>query len=48
MRELAIQANNGSLSSSDRNTLNEEFRALVDEINRIARATVKAVIKITV
>ena len=39
MRELAIQSANGSLSSSDRNTLNEEFTALVDEINRIARAT---------
>ncbi len=39
MRELAIQANNGSVSSSDRGTLNEEFSALINEINRIAKST---------
>lgn len=39
MRELAMQANNGSVSSSDRDTLNEEFTALIGEINRIALST---------
>ena len=39
MRELAIQASNGSVSNADKNTLNEEFSALVNEINRIARGT---------
>ncbi|MFQ5507616.1 MAG: flagellin, partial [Planctomycetota bacterium] len=35
MRELAVQAANGSVSSSDKGTLNEEFLALVGEIQRI-------------
>lgn len=35
MRELAMQAANGSLSSSDRGYLNTEFTALKDEIIRI-------------
>lgn len=39
MRELAIQANNGTVSDADKATLNEEFTALTDEINRIAQAT---------
>ena len=39
MRELSIQANNGTVSSNDRNTLNREFRDLIDEIDRIARST---------
>ena len=39
MRELAIQAANGSVSASDRDTLDEEFGALVNEINRIASST---------
>ncbi len=39
MRELAIQANNGSVSDSDASTLNEEFQALINEINRIAKST---------
>ena len=39
MRELAIQANNGTMSDSDKATLNEEFSALISEINRIASAT---------
>ncbi len=39
MRELAVQANNGTVSDSDKSTLNEEFTALVSEINRIARST---------
>lgn len=36
MRELAIQASNGTVSDQDRATLNEEFAQLVDEINRSA------------
>jgi flagellin len=39
MRELAIQANNATVSDNDKKTLNEEFTALRDEINRIAQAT---------
>jgi flagellin len=39
MRELSIQANNGTVSSTDRETLNEEFSDLVNEINRIAEST---------
>jgi len=39
MRELAIQADNGCLSGPDRDSLQEEFHALAEEINRIALAT---------
>ncbi len=39
MRELAIQSANGSVSDSDKATLNEEFTALRDEIDRIAQST---------
>jgi len=39
MRELAIQAANGTLSTEDRAVLDSEFQALDDEINRIAGAT---------
>ena len=39
MRELAIQASNGTVSDADRGTLNEEFQALIDEIRRIALST---------
>ena len=39
MRELSIQANNGSVSSADRQTLNEEFSDLINEIDRIAQST---------
>jgi flagellin len=39
MRELAVQANNATVSDSDRKTLNEEFGNLVKEANRIARST---------
>ncbi|GAB4140375.1 MAG: flagellin [Planctomycetota bacterium] len=39
MRELAIQANNGTVSAADRNTLNQEFTDLINEIDRIARST---------
>ncbi|MBK8101592.1 MAG: flagellin FliC [Planctomycetes bacterium] len=39
LRELAIQAANGSSSSADKNTIKEEFDSLVNEINRIAQST---------
>ncbi|MCA8948708.1 MAG: flagellin FliC [Planctomycetes bacterium] len=39
LRELAIQASNGSVSNDDKNTLNEEFSSLVSEINRIGSST---------
>jgi flagellin len=39
MRELSVQGASGTLSSSDRTTINTEFQALDDEINRIAGQT---------
>jgi flagellin len=39
LRELAIQSANGSVSGQDRETLDEEFQSLVNEINRIGRST---------
>jgi len=39
LRELAVQSANGTISSADRDTLDEEFRELVDEIDRIGRST---------
>ena len=39
MRELAVQASNGTLSTADRATLDVEFQALVSEIDRIATST---------
>lgn len=39
MRELALQSSNGTVSDADKSTLNTEFTALVDEINRIAQGT---------
>jgi flagellin len=39
MRELAIQAANGTLNSGDRAVLDEEFQALVEEIDRVATQT---------
>jgi flagellin len=39
MRELAVQARNGTTSSSDRSTLNREFLALAAEVARIGDAT---------
>ncbi len=39
LRELAIQAANGTLSNSDRTYLNTEFRQLVSEVDRIAKNT---------
>ena len=39
MRELAIQASNGTLNSGDRTVLQEEFSSLVEEIDRVAQQT---------
>jgi len=39
MRELAVQAANGTLSTADRATLDTEFQALVTEIDRVASQT---------
>jgi len=39
MRELAVQASNGTLNSDDRSTINTEFSALITEVNRIANQT---------
>jgi flagellin len=39
LRELAIQASNGSVSNQDKDTLDEEFQSLINEINRIGRST---------
>jgi len=39
MRELAVQSASGTYSASDRDALNLEFGALMDEINRIAENT---------
>ncbi|MEZ5977623.1 MAG: flagellin [Planctomycetota bacterium] len=39
MRELAIQASNGTLSTEDRAVIDTEFQALDSEINRIASET---------
>jgi flagellin len=39
LRELAVQASNGSQSDRDRQTLDDEFAELTWEIDRIARAT---------
>lgn len=40
LRELSMQAANGTLSGSDRNTLNTEFGQLKEEIDRISSTTV--------
>jgi flagellin len=39
MRELATQSANGTLSSTERTTLDNEFQELVSEIDRIASST---------
>jgi flagellin len=38
LRELSIQSANGATSNNDRETLDEEFQALINEINRIGRS----------
>jgi flagellin len=39
MRELAVQAANGTLTTTDRATLDTEFQALITEIDRVAADT---------
>ncbi len=39
MRELAVQAANGTMGDSQRNMLNDEFESLREEIDRIATVT---------
>jgi flagellin len=39
MRELAIQATNGTLSTTDRAIIDTEFQALIEEIDRISTET---------
>ncbi len=39
LRELAVQASNGTFSNQDKETLDEEFQSLVSEVNRISRST---------
>jgi flagellin len=39
MRELAVQASNGTLTTQDRSTLDTEFQALVTEIDRVSSQT---------
>src|SRR6185436_12834328 len=39
MRELAVEANNGTTSAADKDTLDQEFQDLIGEIDRIAGAT---------
>lgn len=39
LRELAIQANNGTLSNADKETLDAEFQSLVSEVDRIGAST---------
>jgi flagellin len=39
LRELSIQAANGTVSGQDKDTLNQEFRDLINEVDRIARST---------
>ena len=39
LRELSIQSANGTVSSTDKDTLNLEFGELINEVDRIARST---------
>ncbi len=39
MRELALRYDNGSLNSEDKNAINQEYTALVDELTRISNTT---------
>ena len=39
MRELAVEAANGTLNTADRTSLDQEFQALDDEIDRVASET---------
>ena len=39
LRDLAVQSSNGSVSSQVKNTLDEEFKSLIGEVNRIGTST---------
>jgi flagellin len=39
LRELSIQAANGSTSTNDKKTIDEEFQSLIDELDRIGLST---------
>ncbi len=39
MRDLALQSSNGTNSPAERQAINEESKALIDELNRIAETT---------
>jgi len=39
LRELAVQASNGTLNSGDRSVINDEFSSLISEIDRVAQQT---------
>ncbi len=39
LRELGVQASNGTVSSADKETLDDEFQSLVNEVNRISQST---------
>jgi len=39
LRELAMQSANGTLGQGERDTLNDEFQALIEEVSRIAAVT---------
>lgn len=39
MRELSIQANNGTVSAGDKDTLDREFQDLISEVDRIAQSS---------
>lgn len=39
MRQLAVQSANGTVSNPDKNTLDQEFQALIVEVERIAQST---------
>lgn len=46
MRELGIQARNGTLTADDRTTLDQEFQQIISEIARISSATTFSGIKL--
>ncbi len=39
LRELSIEANNGTVSAADKDTLDQEFSNMIQEIDRIANST---------
>jgi flagellin len=39
MRELTVQALNGTYTNEDRSAMNDEFQQLMDEIDKISHTT---------